>query len=116
MKNRCDFIRGCAVLLMLMGSLPPAISRAQEIPSSRLLQDTSVIWMAFKDTISEDSTLSIFIGAINSSRDVREAVVSLIDSTAGDTIQNWYPILPPQSTDSTLAFWTPKEPCWANIF
>lgn len=39
---------------------------------------------------------------------VEEATVSLIDSASGDTIENWYPLLPPESADSTVVFWSTK--------
>jgi hypothetical protein len=58
--------------------------------------------------VPADSTLSIKVFAENKGADVVEAIVSLVDSASGDTLEYWYPLFPPESADSIVMFWNTK--------
>ena len=55
-----------------------------------------------------DSTLPVTVVAENKGKNVVEAVVSLIDSAGGDTLEYWYPLFPPESPDSIVIFWNTR--------
>jgi hypothetical protein len=55
-----------------------------------------------------DSTLAITVIAENKGKSVVEAIVTLVDSTAGDTIEIWHPLFPPEGVDSIVMFWNTK--------
>jgi hypothetical protein len=58
--------------------------------------------------VPADSTLSIKVFAENKGADVVEAIVTLVDSASGDTLEYWYPLFPPESGDSIVMFWNTK--------
>jgi hypothetical protein len=58
--------------------------------------------------VPADSTLAIKVFAENKGSDVVEAIVSLVDSASGDTLEYWYPLFPPESADSIVMFWNTR--------
>jgi hypothetical protein len=108
MKNNHPTIRhpltGSVVLLCALA----AAVGAQELHPRASVHDASVVSVSSPDSVTLDSTLIITIRAENKGRYVEEATVTLIDSASGDTIENWYPLLPPESADSTVMFWNTK--------
>jgi hypothetical protein len=108
MKNNYPTIMHPLIgILVLLCSLA-AVLGAQELRPRVSVHDAAVITVSSQDSVTLDSTLVITIHAENKGRFVEEAVVSLIDSASGDTIENWYPLFPPESADSTVMFWNTK--------
>jgi hypothetical protein len=108
MKNNHHTIRHHLIgILILLCALAAAVS-AQELRPRISAHDASVVSVSSPDSVTLDSTLIITIRVENKGRFVEEAVVSLIDSASGDTIENWYPLFPPECTDSTVMFWNTK--------
>ncbi len=88
--------------------LCPSLALAQTPPFTPVPSATPFISLSSPDTISADATVPLILHANNTSRDVKEFVVTLRDSASGDTIETWFPILPPQSQDSSSVFWNTK--------
>jgi hypothetical protein len=108
MKNNHRMIRHHLTgILVLLCTLAAGVG-AQELRSQGSVHDAAVISVSSSDSVTLDSTLVITIRAENRGRFVEEAVVSLIDSASGDTIENWYPLFPPECADSTMMFWNTK--------
>jgi hypothetical protein len=83
-------------------------SNAQERPVQVAGHTTEITSVSALDSVKIDSTLAVTLHAENRSRTVEEVTVSLVDSTSGDTIERWYPILPPESRDSSVILWNTK--------
>src|SRR5271157_5752257 len=100
-RNFLDCSSGIALLISLaLTSFAAAQGNA--------LDGAPAVSLSSPDSVARDSTLVVTLRAENRSRDVKEALVCLVDSATGDTIENWYPILPPQSLDSGTVFWNTK--------
>jgi hypothetical protein len=106
-KNRnfqkCRITAAVLAVLLLV-----SFSNAQKQRSLKAFNDTSSVAMSCPDTVLLDTTVAVGLWALNKGREVVAATVNLVDSTSGDTLTNWYPILAQQSFDSTLAFWNTK--------
>ncbi|HUI92766.1 MAG TPA: hypothetical protein VLX68_11015 [Chitinivibrionales bacterium] len=107
MKYLCLAVNRLAGLLVLLFALA-AGAVAQDLRTPVSSCDTANITLSSRDSVAHDSTLVLMVRVMNKSRRVAEAAVSLIDSASGDTIENWYPLIPPQSSDSTEIFWNTK--------
>ena len=70
--------------------------------------------LASDSAVKPDSILSVKVVAENKGRNVVVAVVTLVDSASGDTIDKWYPLFPPQSADSITLFWNTKAAAPGN--
>lgn len=97
-------VAATALAFMLLASF----SYAQKSGGFRAFSDTSSVAMSCPDTALLDTTVVVGLWALNRGREVVAATVNLVDSTSGDTLANWYPILVQQSFDSTLTFWNTK--------
>jgi hypothetical protein len=98
------FLSGILALLLAVATT----AFTQGIPPRISVHDAAIMPLFSPDSVVLDSTLVILVRAENRGRYVEEAMVSLVDSASGDTIENWYPLLPPESADSTLMFWNTK--------
>ena len=108
MKNyQQTILRYLTIILFLLFPLMNVVY-AQELRPQGSVHDAEIVSISSQDSVTLDSTLVITIRAENKGRYVEEAIVSLIDSASGDTIENWYPLLPPESADSTMMFWNTK--------
>jgi hypothetical protein len=96
-----------AGILVFLVVLAASVSAQEYIPRI-FMHDASVVSICSRDSVALDSTLVITVRADNKGRFVEEATISLIDSASGDTIENWYPLFPPESADSTFMFWNTK--------
>jgi hypothetical protein len=94
-----------AVLAAGLLSRVPAQDKGLAIDSSH---DIVLTIIKSDSIVIQDSTVPIAIFAANNGNDVVEATVSLVDNTTGDTIENWYPLFPPQSSDSIVLFWNTR--------
>jgi hypothetical protein len=108
MKHYHIFNYNSFILSALVCFALASIAGAQQSLPAFSLHDAGIISVVSKDSVTIDSTIVISIRAQNLGRHVEEATVSLIDSASGDTIENWYPLLPPESSDSTEMFWNTK--------
>jgi hypothetical protein len=81
-----------------------------QVNAARPAHSTEVVLTVIRSDslIPSDSTLAITVIAENKGTNVVEAIVTLVDSAAGDTIENWYPLFPPESVDSIVLFWNTK--------
>jgi hypothetical protein len=94
---------GCFITL-LAGVVFSAFSQSIDHPRHNVL----ITAIQSDSVLSKDTTVAIKVFAENRGKDVVEAVVTLVDSIAGDTIENWYPLFPPESADSIVLFWNTK--------
>jgi hypothetical protein len=105
-KQRRALVRGILTVLCtgLFFSVFPQVNAVRPVHS------TGVVLRAIRSDslISADSTVPIMVIAENKGANVIEAIVSLVDSASGDTIENWYPLFPPESADSIVLFWDTK--------
>jgi hypothetical protein len=108
MKKNHHLIIGYQICLFLLLNSLVFSANAQQLRPQISAHDASIVSVSSSDSITLDSTLAVTVRAENRSRVVEEAVVSLIDSASGDTIENWYPLIPPESSDSTEMYWNTK--------
>jgi ABC-type Fe3+-siderophore transport system permease subunit len=83
-------------------------SYSQEKIQSNSLHDVAILLIHAPESAFVNTIIPIFVHISNKTRNIEEAVVTLIDSTINDTIENWFPLLSPYSNDSTFLFWNIK--------
>jgi hypothetical protein len=94
-----------AILTVLAAGLLSAIPAQDKAMAGDSSHDVVLTIIKSDSIVAQDSTVPIAIFAVNNGDNVVEATVSLVDNTTGDTIENWYPLFPPQSSDSIVLFW-----------
>jgi hypothetical protein len=70
--------------------------------------DVAVTALSSQSWVIADSTLSTSIEVANKGDKVEEISVFLIDSAFNDTIEQWFPVIEPNTTDTTVLFWNTK--------
>jgi hypothetical protein len=72
------------------------------------VHDVAVTALSSQSWVVVDSTLSIGVEVANKGDKVEEISVFLIDSAFNDTIEQWFPVIEPKTTDTTVLFWNTK--------
>jgi hypothetical protein len=105
-KHRQTSIQGI-IAILLAGSCFSGFSQNLASPPA-YSHGVALTALRSDSLIPLDSTLSVTVVAENKGKNVVEAVVILVDSASGDTLENWYPLFPPESADSIVMFWNTK--------
>jgi len=93
-------------MTLVAGVMFSAMSQTNVPPPAS--HDVALTAIKSDSILALDSTVAIKVFAENRSKNVVEAIVSLVDSVSNDTIEKWYPLFPPESADSIVLFWNTK--------
>jgi hypothetical protein len=105
--HQCRPIKAVLAILAA-GLLLSVFPQAQVSKPAESSHDVMLTAIRSDSLVSLDSTLAITVVAENKGRNVVEAIVALVDSVSTDTLENWYPLFPPESSDSIVMFWNTK--------